>query len=58
MTLEEYQKKLDGALDWFKEIGEESDAHKLLKKAAVDKEISLEDFAKLHDRYRKAVKKL
>lgn len=61
MTLEEYQEKMAEALeklDWRNPASKESDAHKLLKKAAVDKEIELDSWMQLHEQYWKAVKKL
>jgi len=61
MTLEEYQKKLDGALetlDWRNPASKESDAYKVLATAAADKEMELDSWMKLHEQYWKAVKKL
>ena len=61
MTLEEYQKKLDGALeklDWRNPASKESNAYKVLAAAAADKEMELDSWMRLHEQYWKAVKKL
>lgn len=61
MTLEEYRKQLDEALeklDWQNPGSRESDAHKVLEAASVDKSLSLDEWMQLYERYRKAVKKL
>lgn len=61
MTLEEYRKQLDEALeklDWQNPGSRESDAHKVLEAASVDKSLSLDEWMRLYERYRKAVKKL
>ena len=61
MTLEEYEQKLDaalGELDWQNPGSRESDAHKVLEAASVDKSLSLDEWMQLYERYRKAVKKL
>lgn len=61
MTLEEYRQQLDEALeklDWQNPGSRESDAHKVLEVASVDKSLSLDEWMRLYERYRKAVKKL
>lgn len=61
MTLEEYRQQLDEALeklDWQNPGSRESDAHKVLEAASVDKSLSLDEWMQLYDRYWKAVKKL
>lgn len=61
MTLEEYRQQLDEALeklDWQNPGSRESDAHKVLEAASVDKSLSLDEWMRLYDRYWKAVKKL
>lgn len=61
MTRDEYEQKLDEALeklDWQNPGSRESDAHKVLEAASVDKSLSLDEWMQLHDRYWKAVKKL
>ncbi|WP_303114794.1 hypothetical protein [uncultured Faecalibacterium sp.] len=61
MTLEEYRQQLDEALeklDWQNPGSRESDAHKVLEAASVDKSLSLDEWMRLYERYRKAVKKL
>lgn len=61
MTLEEYRQQLDEALEklaWQNPGSRESDAHKVLEAASVDKSLSLDEWMQLHDRYWKAVKKL
>lgn len=61
MTREEYGQKLDAALeelDWHDPRSRESDAHKVLEAASVDKSLSLDEWMQLYERYRKAVKKL
>ena len=61
MTLEEYRQQLDEALeklDWKNPGSRESDAHKVLEAASVDKSLSLDEWMQLYERYRKAVKKL
>ena len=61
MTQQEYEQKLDAALeelDWQNPGSRESDAHKVLEAASVDKSLSLDEWMQLHDRYWKAVKKL
>lgn len=61
MTQQEYEQKLDAALeelDWHDPGSRESDAHKVLAEASVDKSLSLDEWMQLYERYRKAVKKL
>lgn len=61
MTLEKYRQQLDEALeklDWQNPGSRESDAHKVLEAASVDKSLSLDEWMQLYERYRKAVKKL
>ena len=62
MTLEEWEKKLDEALeklDWNNPADKESEAYRVLAAAAADKELDhIADWMKLHDRYWKAVKRL
>ena len=61
MTQQEYEQKLDAALeelDWQNPGSRESDAHKVLEAASVDKSLSLDEGMQLYERYRKAVKKL
>lgn len=61
MTLEEYRQQLDEALeklDWQNPGSRESDAHKVLEAASVDKSLSLDEWMRLYKRYRKAVKRL
>ena len=61
MTQQEYEQKLDaalGELDWHDPRSKESSAHKVLAEASVDKSLSLDEWMQLHERYRKAVKKL
>lgn len=61
MTREEYRQQLDEALeklDWQNPGSRESDAHKVLEAASVDKSLSLDEWMQLYDRYWKAVKKL
>ena len=61
MTLEEYRQQLDEALeklDWQNPGSRESNAHKVLEAASVDKSLSLDEWMQLYERYRKAVKKL
>ena len=61
MTLEEYRQQLDEALeklDWQNPGSRESDAHKVLEAASVDKSLSLDEWMQLYERYQKAVKKL
>lgn len=61
MTLEEYRQQLDEALeklDWQNLGSRESDAHKVLEAASVDKSLSLDEWMQLYERYRKAVKRL
>lgn len=61
MTLEEYRQQLDEALeklDWQNPRSRESDAHKVLEAASVDKSLSLDEWMRLYERYRKAVKRL
>ena len=61
MTLEEYRQQLDEALeklDWQNPGSRESNAHKVLEAASVDKSLSLDEWMRLYERYRKAVKRL
>ena len=61
MTLEEYRQQLDEALeklDWQNPGSRESDAHKVLEAASVDKSLSLDEWMRLYERYLKAVKRL
>lgn len=61
MTLEEYRQQLDEALeklDWQNPGSRESDEHKVLEAASVDKSLSLDEWMRLYERYRKAVKRL
>ena len=50
MTLEEYRQQLDEALeklDWQNPGSRESDAHKVLEAASVDKSLSLDEWMRL-----------
>ena len=61
MTQQEYEQRLDAALeelDWHDPRSRESDAHKVLEAASVDKSLSLDEWMRLYERYRKAVKRL
>lgn len=53
MTLEEYRQQLDEALeklDWQNPGSRESDAHKGLEAASVDKSLSLDEWMQLYER--------
>lgn len=53
MTREEYEQKLDAALeelDWHDPRSRESDAHKVLEAASVDKSLSLDEWMQLYER--------
>lgn len=61
MTRDEYEQKLDAALeelDWHDPRSKESSAYKVLAAASADKSLSLDEWMRLYERYRKAVKKL
>ena len=60
MTLEEYEQKLEDALtrlDWHNPADKESDAYKVLAAAAADKELKIDSWMRLHNKYWKAVKR-
>ena len=61
MTQQGHEQKRDAALeelDWHDPRSKESSAYKVLAAASADKSLSLDEWMRLYERYRKAVKKL